>query len=792
MKKVDREQRGRNFIGMILFIGMVLILSMSLATTVSADWTKKAAIHIDNTGGGSLSYYQVGLNITYDSDMKTDFSDIRIKNEVTELFMPYWVEDKSNSNWCKLWFNASSIPASSWCNSTYYLYYGDSSASSASNGENTFEFFDAFTSSGTQTETLASSVDPRGPDWGQSVVHHGVNTYHVWGDWTADKNYMSVYNASTDSTTTYEICSWTQTSHSQPTLSMDGNGYFHVFYGAEHTAIQYRKSTNPYDASSWGSADTIYSNSIYPASVAYGNTIFLVLSADGQHTIRFTKSTDGGSNWDSTTVLVNYSSGGQLSNVNQVYRDSTGRIHFTWKERADWGEASTSICYAYTDDQGSTWKRANGTTYSLPITKGNEDYIETGGSSSDSMGSAGNIVRDTSGNLHIPFFRVKDYGTADKYYAKYAKWNGASWSTQTLVDYSNDHGGLNTLHYDTSTETLTIFEGYGYATANRKTIYKHVSTDGGSNWDTTTFMTNFGMLNHLRVDDYGGDEIELIITDYGDGEVLYYHGSAIDGDKWNIHDDGGNVFLNESSYLQISGTDTWDANGITSKKSFDRTSDGYSIEFRYLYDNYPDVMIGYGAEPLNWDSGFSLYHPGSGSSANAMIGNSSIYAYSAPSTNTWYRDAVRAEILNDISFVHNDVTHSNTSSSNNQRIAIQQYRDGRTTYIDWVLVRKYESPDVTYILGSEEDIGGDGGGAYNITLPQGWSIIGWTNLTTSKAQYIANDIGENCLSLVERNRTTGIYNTFNPSIPETHNFDMDRGWGCYVYVSENTLWERDQ
>lgn len=107
-------------------------------------WTKKAPIHINNTGGPILTYYQIPLNITYDNDMNDDFSDIRVKNETLGMWVPCWNESAVDSSWNKIWFNATNIPGSSWCNNTYYLYYGNSSASSVSNITTTFLFGDDF------------------------------------------------------------------------------------------------------------------------------------------------------------------------------------------------------------------------------------------------------------------------------------------------------------------------------------------------------------------------------------------------------------------------------------------------------------------------------------------------------------------------------------------------------------------------------------------------------------------------------------------------------------------------
>jgi len=109
-----------------------------------SDWGKRAPILINNTVGGELTDYQILINVTYDSDMQLDFDDLRVRNVTSGEWVPYWIEDKVNGSWCKLWFNASYIPASSWLNDTYYLYYNNSTVSTTSDGDTTFIFFDHF------------------------------------------------------------------------------------------------------------------------------------------------------------------------------------------------------------------------------------------------------------------------------------------------------------------------------------------------------------------------------------------------------------------------------------------------------------------------------------------------------------------------------------------------------------------------------------------------------------------------------------------------------------------------
>jgi len=179
-KKINRK----------VFFFIFLFLVMSICTTTAYSPTHYRPIHINNTGGTEQTYYQVPLNITYDSDMNIDFSDIRVKNKTSGEFVPYWIEDKVDGSWCKIWFNASSIPANSWCNDTYYLYYGDPSASDASDGDATFEFFDDFASTlsydTTKWDKVGSGVVHKvcenqftASHGGQGLANDG--TYFYWG-----------------------------------------------------------------------------------------------------------------------------------------------------------------------------------------------------------------------------------------------------------------------------------------------------------------------------------------------------------------------------------------------------------------------------------------------------------------------------------------------------------------------------------------------------------------------------------------------------------------------------------
>jgi len=98
-------------------------------------------ITIDNTGNGNtLTDWQVFVNLTFDSDMNADFSDIRFSNtscnhalgvEVGEL--DYWIEQKVDSAYADVWVKVDSIPASSKHNISVYFDYASANSISDMN-----------------------------------------------------------------------------------------------------------------------------------------------------------------------------------------------------------------------------------------------------------------------------------------------------------------------------------------------------------------------------------------------------------------------------------------------------------------------------------------------------------------------------------------------------------------------------------------------------------------------------------------------------------------------------------
>ena len=116
--------------------------------TIGSGWKYKRSVEVDNSNNSNaLSNYQVRVDLNSDnfdySEANSDGSDIRFTDEDQQTLIDFWIEKwDSTGQSAILWAEVPSVPASSKKN--IYMYYGNAGATSASNGDNTFLFFDDF------------------------------------------------------------------------------------------------------------------------------------------------------------------------------------------------------------------------------------------------------------------------------------------------------------------------------------------------------------------------------------------------------------------------------------------------------------------------------------------------------------------------------------------------------------------------------------------------------------------------------------------------------------------------
>jgi len=115
----------------------------------NSTWSNRKKITLTGNTSGSQTDYQLLLNVTYESEMNSDFSDIRFCNDTDQLSA--WLESKVNESYALIWVKFPHIPANGETKD-YWMYYGNSGANAYWDGDATFEFFDDFSGSSLDSE----------------------------------------------------------------------------------------------------------------------------------------------------------------------------------------------------------------------------------------------------------------------------------------------------------------------------------------------------------------------------------------------------------------------------------------------------------------------------------------------------------------------------------------------------------------------------------------------------------------------------------------------------------------
>jgi hypothetical protein len=121
----------------------------------NSSWNCRRPVNITNAGG-ALSNYQVRVSLSYDPAMRGDFGDIRFTDSSGVNLLSYWMQSYVASTSAIFWVKVPSVPSGA---STIYVYYGNPAVGSASDGWNTFDFFDDFSAGLGQWTIDAENTD---------------------------------------------------------------------------------------------------------------------------------------------------------------------------------------------------------------------------------------------------------------------------------------------------------------------------------------------------------------------------------------------------------------------------------------------------------------------------------------------------------------------------------------------------------------------------------------------------------------------------------------------------------
>jgi len=132
--------------GMLVALTALMLIGVGAHAETLEGWKYRIPITITNNANVSLDNYQIRLyltaqNFTFDL-AQPNGSDIRFAT-LNGTMLPYWIEYwNSTSQEAVVWVKVPYIPKNG--STTIYMYYGNPSANSESNGTATFLFFDDF------------------------------------------------------------------------------------------------------------------------------------------------------------------------------------------------------------------------------------------------------------------------------------------------------------------------------------------------------------------------------------------------------------------------------------------------------------------------------------------------------------------------------------------------------------------------------------------------------------------------------------------------------------------------
>lgn len=236
-----------------------------------------------------------------------------------------------------------------------------------------------------------------------------------YGDWGAATDLSVV--ASTPFPAPYGSSSGNPTdSHNYVTVAVDAAGRVHVSGDMHDDILRYMRTTNPGDLSSW----TIPSPAMIGTQETQCTYPHFVICADGTLLFFYRFGQAGQGDW----FINRWNHTNQTwSRVTELWRGTgtspphsaypnriavdpdSGRIHTMWMWRV--GPTPTNgaidnrdICYAYSDDQGATWRKSDGSAYSLPITQAASEVLFPYPAGVINVRGSGGVTVDLDGRPH--------------------------------------------------------------------------------------------------------------------------------------------------------------------------------------------------------------------------------------------------------------------------------------------------------------------------------------------------------------------------------------------------------
>jgi len=126
---------------------MAWLIGWDYRKTISIAYSGVALTdYVMGYGSGRLKvHYGAGADddddFYLDSDCETDFGDVRFTADDGDTLLDYWIEAKTDSDWCNILVEVADIPDGG---TTIYLYYGKAAETTTSDPDATFYEYEGF------------------------------------------------------------------------------------------------------------------------------------------------------------------------------------------------------------------------------------------------------------------------------------------------------------------------------------------------------------------------------------------------------------------------------------------------------------------------------------------------------------------------------------------------------------------------------------------------------------------------------------------------------------------------
>jgi nitrate/TMAO reductase-like tetraheme cytochrome c subunit len=319
------------------------------------NWAKRKKIRLTNNTASDLSDFQMKVDVTWDSDMQSDFDDLRFTDETGTTSISYFIESYISAATSTVWLKVPSIPASA--SSDVYLYYGNGGVSTTGNAENVFTFYDGFEDDDIAEYSGNTTLFNTGTDfnyewtYGLDAVGNETqkttNGIYQTGTAVSKASTIEYYQYVNAAYTEDEICTLFA-------VQSSGNNYGVCFelFGTDHVAIVKNVTSNETSGTTLATTNVTWATGWYRTVIDWlsNNTINVTL---------YTVSTGAEFATVNVTTDSTYSSGGQGF---AFWGQHGGWDYYTARQYI-----STLPSYAFGLEQidgGATWLSAEDTVLS--------------------------------------------------------------------------------------------------------------------------------------------------------------------------------------------------------------------------------------------------------------------------------------------------------------------------------------------------------------------------------------------------------------------------------------------